>query len=137
KENIEDRTDYRRIARAIRFLAERYAEQPSLEDAADAAGLSAFHFQRTFTRYVGISPKSFVGHLTLEHATAELARGASVLEASLEAGLSGPSRLHDLTLKIEAMTPGESARGGEGLTIAYGFHDSPFGTVLIMMTEKG
>ena len=136
-ENIEDETGYRRIARTIRYLAEHYAEQPSLEDAASVAGVSVFHFQRLFTRYVGISPKSFVGHLTLERAGAALARGASVLDASLEAGLSGPSRLHDLSLKIEAMTPGEISRGGEGLSIVYGFHDCPFGTCLVLMTEKG
>ena len=136
-DTVEQRSDYRRIARAIRFLADRYAEQPSLDEAAAVAGLSVFHFQRTFTRFVGISPKSFVGHLTLDHATAELARGASVLDAALESGLSGPSRLHDLCLKIEAMTPGEFARGGLGLTIAYGFHDCPFGLALIMATEKG
>jgi len=133
----ENGTDYRRMARAIAFLSAHYAEQPRLEDAADAAGLSPFHFQRTFTRYVGISPKAFVGHLTLAHAKAELASGTSVLNAALEAGLSGPSRLHDLCLKIEAMTPGEYARGGEGLAIAFGFHDCPFGVALIMTTDKG
>jgi AraC family transcriptional regulator of adaptative response/methylated-DNA-[protein]-cysteine methyltransferase len=133
----ENGTDYRRMARAIAFLSAHYAEQPRLEDAADAAGLSPFHFQRTFTRYVGVSPKAFVGHLTLGHAKAELANGASVLSAALEAGLSGPSRLHDLCLKIEAMTPGEYARGGEGLNVEFGFHDSPFGIALIMTTEKG
>ena len=136
-ESNEEQSGYRRIARAIRYLAEHYAEQPSLEEAAGVAGLSLFHFQRLFTRYVGISPKSFVGHLTLEHAGAALAGGASVLEAALESGLSGPSRLHDLSLKIEAMTPGEIARGGEGLSIAHGFHDCPFGVCLVLTTEKG
>jgi AraC family transcriptional regulator of adaptative response/methylated-DNA-[protein]-cysteine methyltransferase len=133
----EESRDYRRIARAIRYLAEHYAEQPSLEEAAGVSGLSAFHFQRTFSRYVGISPKSFVGHLTLEHASAELKRGASVLDAALEAGLSGSSRLHDLSVKIQAMTPGEYSKGGAGLAIAYGFHDSLFGSALIMTTDKG
>jgi AraC family transcriptional regulator of adaptative response/methylated-DNA-[protein]-cysteine methyltransferase len=130
-------TDHRRIARAIRFLSEHYADQPRLEDAADAVGLSPFHFQRTFTRYVGVSPKAYVGHLTLAHAKTELASGASVLDAALDAGLSGPSRLHDLCLKIEAMTPGDYAKGGAGLTIEYGFHDCPFGIALIMATAKG
>lgn len=128
---------YRQMGRAIRFLADHYQEQPTLDEAASAAGLSPFHFQRLFTRYVGISPKNFVGHLTLDHAKSELANGASVLEAALDAGLSGPSRLHDLALKIEAMTPGEYARGGEGLVIEYGFHPSPFGTALLMTTGKG
>ena len=136
-DNIEEQSGYRRIARAIRFLAEHFAEQPSLEDAASVTGLSVFHFQRLFTRYVGISPKSFIGHLTLEHASAALARGASVLEASLDSGLSGPSRLHDLSLKIEAMTPGEIARGGSGLSTVFGYHDCPFGRCLILATQKG
>ena len=128
---------YRQMARAIHFLAEHYLVQPTLEDAASVAGLSPYHFQRLFTRYVGISPKSFVGHLTLAHAKAELVKGASVLEAALDSGLSGPSRLHDLSLKIEAMTPGEYARGGAGLTIDYGFHPCPFGMALFMATESG
>ena len=127
----------RRIARAIRFLSDHYLEQPKLEDAAAAAALSPYHFQRIFTRYVGVSPKAFVGALTLDHAKVELLEGASVLDAALDAGLSGPSRLHDLSLKIEAMTPGEYARGGAGVVIDYGFHDSPFGTALVMATGKG
>jgi AraC family transcriptional regulator, regulatory protein of adaptative response / methylated-DNA-[protein]-cysteine methyltransferase len=129
--------DWRRMGHAIRFLSEHYLEQPSLDDAADAVGLSPFHFQRLFTRYVGVSPKSFVGHLTLDHAKQELSHGASVLDAALEAGLSGPSRLHDLSLKIEAMTPGEYARGGRGVAIEYGFAPCPFGTALVMATAKG
>ena len=136
---LDDETGsaYRSMGRAIRYLAENYANQPSLDAAAEATGLSPFHFQRLFTRYVGVSPKSFVGHLTLHHAKAELAAGASVLGAALGAGLSGPSRLHDLCLKVEAMTPGDYARGGEGLTIDYGFQACPFGIALVMATEKG
>ena len=125
------------MGRAIRYLSEHYLDQPRLEDAADVAGLSQFHFQREFTRYVGVSPKSFVGHLTLGHAKAELAQGASVLDAALDAGLSGPSRLHDLCLKIEAMTPGDYAKAGRGVAIDYGFHACPFGVALVMMTNKG
>jgi AraC family transcriptional regulator of adaptative response/methylated-DNA-[protein]-cysteine methyltransferase len=136
-EDLEAGPHYRQMARAIRFLADHYLDQPSLEDAASASGLSPFHFQRLFTRYVGISPKAFVAQLTLTRAKAELARGESVLAAALEAGLSGPSRLHDLCLKVEAMTPGEYAKGGMGLRIDYGFHDSPFGVALTMATEKG
>jgi len=136
-EDYESTRDWRRIGRAIHFLTERYTEQPRLEDAADAVGLSPFHFQRLFTRYVGVSPKSFIGHLTLEHAKRELANGASVMDAAIESGLSGSSRLHDLSLKIEAMTPGEYAKGGRGLSILYGFADCPFGRVLVMTTAKG
>ena len=133
----EDTDEWRRMGRAIQFLSEHYLDQPRLEDAAEAAGLSPFHFQREFTRYVGVSPKAFVGHLTLGHAKEELARGASVLDAALEAGLSGPSRLHDLCLKIEAMTPGDYAKGGQGVAIEYGFHACAFGTVLVLTTDKG
>ncbi|MBI3678579.1 MAG: methylated-DNA--[protein]-cysteine S-methyltransferase [Proteobacteria bacterium] len=136
-EDQESGPDYRRMGKAIRYLAEHYLDQPSLDAAAEAVGLSPFHFQRLFTRYVGVSPKSFVGHLTLGRAKSELNRGVSVLDAALDAGLSGPSRLHDLCLKIEAMTPGEYARGGAGVTVDYGFHDCPFGIALLMMTDKG
>src|ERR1700761_1134650 len=136
-QDYEAPRDWRRMGRAIRFLTERYTEQPRLEDAADAVGLSPFHFQRLFTRYVGVSPKSFVGHLTLEHAKGELAKGASVLGAAMDSGLSGSSRLHDLALKIEAMTPGDYAKKGAGLSIDYGFTDCPFGRMLVMATEKG
>ena len=133
----EDSPDWRRMARAIRYLTEHYQDQPSLEDAASAAGLSPFHFQRVFSRYVGVSPKAFVAHLTLGHAKRELAHGASVLDAALDAGLSGPSRLHDLCLKIEAMTPGDYAKGGAGVVVDYGFSGCPFGLALVLATQKG
>lgn len=126
-----------RIARAIAYLSENYAGQPSLEEAAGAAGLSPYHFQREFSRLAGVSPKSFVAHLTLERAKAHLANGETILHSALDAGLSGGSRLHDLCLKIEAMTPGTYAKGGAGLKIAYGFHPSLFGTALLMATERG
>ncbi len=134
---IDNDSHYRRIGRAVRFLSEHYLEQPKLEEAATAAALSPFHFQRLFTRYVGISPKAFVGALTLDHAKAQLLDGASVLDAALDAGLSGPSRLHDLSLKIEAMTPGQYAKGAAGVAIDYGVHDCPFGRALVMATDKG
>jgi AraC family transcriptional regulator, regulatory protein of adaptative response / methylated-DNA-[protein]-cysteine methyltransferase len=137
RQQPENDSAYTRIGRAIRYLSEHYADQPDLAAAASAAALSPFHFQRLFTRYVGVSPKAFVANLTLEHAKAELAKGASVMNAAFEAGLSGPSRLHDLCVKIEAMTPGAYAKGGADLTIRYGFHSSLFGTALVMATEKG
>ncbi len=133
----EDTAEWHRMGRAVRFLTEHYLEQPRLDDAADVVGLSPFHFQREFTRYVGVSPKAFVSQLTLSHAKRELAQGASVLGAALEAGLSGPSRLHDLCLKLEAMTPGEYAKQGEGVQIDYGFAFSPFGLALVLSTGKG
>jgi len=133
----ENDANWRRMGRAIRYLSAHYLDQPSLEDAAAAVDLSPFHFQRLFTRYVGVSPKNFVGHLTLDHAKSDLAQGKNLLETSLDAGLSGPSRLHDLCLKIEAMTPGDYAKGGAGVEILYGFHPSPFGIALILATAKG
>ncbi len=129
--------DMKRMADAIAFLTARYLDQPSLDAAAAAVGLSPFHFQRLFSRHVGVSPKAFVGHLTLDHAKRDLAQGASVLAAALEAGLSGPSRLHDLCLKIEAMTPGDYAKAGAGLIIEYGFALSPFGLAIVAATDKG
>ena len=133
----EDTAEWRRMGRAIAFLTERYLDQPSLEQAAEAVGLSPYHFQRVFTRYVGVSPKAFVGHLTLGHAKQELAKGVSVLGAALDAGLSGPSRLHDLCLKVEAMTPGEYAKAGAGVAIEFGFGPCPFGTAIVLATAKG
>jgi AraC family transcriptional regulator of adaptative response/methylated-DNA-[protein]-cysteine methyltransferase len=133
----ENDANWRKMGRAIRYLSANYLDQPTLEDAASAVGLSPFHFQRLFSRYVGVSPKNFVGHLTLGHAKGGLKAGQSLLETSLDAGLSGPSRLHDLCLKIEAMTPGDYAKGGEGVAIDFGFHACPFGVALIMATGKG
>jgi AraC family transcriptional regulator, regulatory protein of adaptative response / methylated-DNA-[protein]-cysteine methyltransferase len=136
-EDPEAGPEYRRIARAIAFLVENYAEQPSLDEAAAVAALSPHHFQRVFTRYVGVSPKNFVGCLTLERAKEDLRRGSTVLDAAFKAGLSGPSRLHDLCLKVEAMTPGEYAKRGMGLEIIYGFYPCPFGIALILETDRG
>jgi AraC family transcriptional regulator of adaptative response/methylated-DNA-[protein]-cysteine methyltransferase len=135
--SIESNPARARIARSIRHLVENYDAQPSLEDAAQVAGLSPYHFQREFSRLAGVSPKAFIGHLTLEHAKAKLAGGASVLDAALDAGLSGPSRLHDLCLKVESMTPGDYAKGGAGLVIRYGLHPTLLGTALLMVTERG
>jgi AraC family transcriptional regulator of adaptative response/methylated-DNA-[protein]-cysteine methyltransferase len=130
-------TNYTRISRALLYLAENYRRQPSLDEAAGVAGLSASHFQREFARLTGISPKSFVGHLTLERAKRALVEGRSVLDASWSAGLSGPSRLYDLTVKVEAMTPGDYARRGAGLTIFYGWRSTLLGRALVAATERG
>ncbi len=129
--------DYARMAQAIAFLSHHYRRQPTLDEAAREAGLSPHHFQRTFQRWAGVSPKKFVQFLTLEHARRLLDGEASVLDAAYDSGLSGPSRLHDLTLSIEAMTPGELKAKGKGLDIAYGFHPSPFGNALAMLTDRG
>ena len=129
--------DYAAVRRAIEFLTARWQEQPSLQVLADHLGLSPSHCQRLFTRWCGLSPKEFVQAVTHDHARELLVGSASVLETAHEVGLSGPSRLHDLFVTHEAMTPGEYKRRGEGLEIAYGFHDSPFGLALVMATERG
>lgn len=130
-------SDYARIEKALAFIAERAEEQPELDAIAAAAGLSAFHFQRLFTRWVGVSPKKFLQFLTLERAKSCLADSASILDAAYASGLSAPSRLHDLFVAHEAVTPGEFKRRGEGLEIAYGWANSPFGDALILTTERG
>jgi AraC family transcriptional regulator of adaptative response/methylated-DNA-[protein]-cysteine methyltransferase len=129
--------DYARITRAIAFLASQHQSRPSLDEVAAHMGLSPSHFQRLFTRWAGISPKAFVQSLTMDHARKMLRNAENVLDTSLKAGLSGPSRLHDLFVSFEAMTPGEYRRGGEHLEIAYGFHPSPFGLALAMVTRRG
>ncbi len=128
---------YSRIEAALAMIAENQADQPSLEDMAAAAGVSCYHFQRTFRRWAGISPTKFLQYLTLDRAKACLAENASVLDASLGAGLSGPGRLHDLFVSHEAVTPGDYKRRGAGLVIRYGFHESPFGRCLLMATDRG
>ena len=129
--------DYARVERAIRFLDAHRTEQPSLAAVARHAGLSESHFQRLFTRWAGISPKRFVQHQTAEVLKSLLRTERSVLDAAYEAGLSGASRAHDLILNAEAVTPGDVARAGEGLVVAYGFHPSPFGECLVATTPHG
>lgn len=129
--------DYRRIEAAIGHLVGHYQEQPSLAEMADAAGLSPAHFQRLFTRWAGLSPTRFMQYLTLAHAKAVLARSGPVLEAALDAGLSGPGRLHDLFVSFEALSPGEFKRQGEGVTIRTAIHPSPFGPIRLAASPRG
>lgn len=129
--------DYDRIAGIIRYLEENFQEQPNLATIAAKAGLSESHFQRLFSRWAGVSPKAFLQCLTLEHAKRLLERGNNVLDASLDSGLSGPSRLHDLCLKLEAASPGEIKAAGLGWTIKYGFAPSPFGRILMATAPRG
>jgi AraC family transcriptional regulator of adaptative response/methylated-DNA-[protein]-cysteine methyltransferase len=129
--------DHDRVAHAIRYLDQHRLEQPSLEEVAGAMGLSPFHAQRLFTRWAGLSPKRFLGLLTVEHAK-ELLRGTeSVMGTAYEVGLSGPSRLHDLFLTFEAMTPGEYKAEGASLTLRWGVHETPFGLALLVASERG
>lgn len=128
---------YRAMAAAIRHLVDHWQDQPSLEELAAVAGISPFHFQRIFSRWAGISPKRFNQFLTLDNARRLLAENHSVLDVALEVGLSGPSRLHDLFVACEAMTPGEYKALGGGLTIRWGLHDTAFGLSLVGLTERG
>jgi AraC family transcriptional regulator of adaptative response/methylated-DNA-[protein]-cysteine methyltransferase len=129
--------DYRRIERAIIYLEKHFTDQPSLAQLAASAGLSEFHFQRVFTRWVGISPKRFMQYLTREHAKELLKRSADLLQATYASGLSSPGRLHDLFVTHEAVTPGEYKTGGQGLEVSFGFHPSPFGECLLAVTRRG
>jgi len=132
-----DPFNYALMDAALKFIAERREAQPSLEAVAAHVGLSPAHFQRAFSAWVGVSPKRFLQYLTLDHARRLLAERATVLDATLETGLSSPGRLHDLFVRWEAMTPGAYARRGEGLRVAWGWFDSPFGPALAMGTERG
>ena len=124
------------MRRAI-ALVDAGSPQMTLEDLAQQMGMSPAHFQRLFSRWAGVSPKRFQQYLTLGHAKALLTERFSTLEAAHGAGLSGSGRLHDLFLRWEAMSPGEFARGGDGLRIRWGLFDSPFGPALVMGTDRG
>lgn len=133
----EPMDDYERIARVIRRLNRDRIGQPSLGDLASSAGLSPFYFHRLFTRWAAITPKDFLQCLTLSHAKVRLREGASVLEASLDSGLSGPGRLHDLCIHLEAASPGEWKSGGVGWTLSAGFVSTPFGRGLLVESPRG
>ncbi len=134
---MEQSQDYARIESAIRYLDDHFQEQPGLNELAEVAGLSPYHFQRVFQRWAGISPKRFLQFLTVDYARGLLERSMPVLDTAYEAGLSGPSRLHDLFVATEAVTPGDVRRKGADLEIRWGVHDSPFGDCLIGITARG
>jgi AraC family transcriptional regulator of adaptative response/methylated-DNA-[protein]-cysteine methyltransferase len=129
--------DYDVVRRAIAHIRGNWQAQPEIETIAEAAGVTATELHHLFRRWAGITPKAFLQALTLDHARRLLRDSASVLDASFEVGLSGPGRLHDLFVTHEAMSPGEWKSGGAGLTVCYGFHPSPFGTALVMATDRG
>ena len=129
--------DYSRIEEAIRYLDRNLHQQPELEEVAAAVGLSPYHFHRLFARWVGTTPKRFLQFLTADYARKRLLESCSVLEAAWDAGLSGSSRLHDLMINVEAVTPGELKRLGGDLVIRYGVHPSPFGDCLLAITDRG
>ena len=130
--------DYDTVRQVIEFISEEYRDQPSLEAIAARLHQSPTQLQKTFTRWAGLSPKAFLQAVTLDHAKRLLRKEEMpLLETSIEVGLSGPSRLHDLFVTHEAMSPGEWKAKGGGLTIRYGFHTCPFGTALVMVTDRG
>jgi AraC family transcriptional regulator of adaptative response/methylated-DNA-[protein]-cysteine methyltransferase len=129
--------DYDRIARVIRHLEAHAREQPRLAELAAVAGLSEAHFHRLFQRWAGVTPKDFLQCLTALHARRQLRQESSVLDAAFDAGLSGPGRLHDLMVTMEAASPGEVKSGGAGLTLQFGRAGSPFGECLLAWNERG
>jgi AraC family transcriptional regulator of adaptative response/methylated-DNA-[protein]-cysteine methyltransferase len=136
-EQFVDSRDFARIARAIRFIEAKYRDQPRLADIADHAGLSEFHFNRLFRRWAGVTPKQYLAFVTGNAAKGALFTQPSVLDAAYAVGLSGPGRLHDLIVTLDAMTPGELKLLGRGTVIRYGFTDTPFGRALIATTARG
>ena len=129
--------DYAVVRRAIAFISEHWRAQPEIDEIAAAVGTTTADLHHLFRRWAGLTPKAFLQAITLDNARRLLRSSASVLDAAYEVGLSGPGRLHDLFVTHEAMSPGEWKSGGEGLSVAYGFHPSPFGSALVMTTERG
>ncbi len=136
-DNFVDSRDFARIAKAIRYIDEHFREQPRLEDVAAQAGLSEFHFNRLFRRWAGVTPKQYLTAVTGAAAREALAGKASVLDAAYAVGLSGPGRLHDLVVTLDAMTPGEMKAEGQGLTVKYGYSNTPFGRALFATSDRG
>lgn len=134
---IEQSEDYQRIEKAIHFLEKQFRNRPDLDEIAAYVGLSKYHFDRLFKRWAGISPMRFLRFLTLEYTKDQLDRSINLLDTAYDAGLSGPSRLHDLYVTFEAMTPGEYKFQGRELSVQYGVHPTPFGRAIIGITSRG
>jgi AraC family transcriptional regulator, regulatory protein of adaptative response / methylated-DNA-[protein]-cysteine methyltransferase len=130
-------TDYDYVRRAVEFMTANWRRHPEVEEVAAHVGLSPSHFHHLFRRWAGLSPNMFLQALTIDRARDLVRNSSNVLDASLELGLSGPGRLHDLFVQHEAMSPGEWKIGGAGLQIRWGFHESPFGRALVMTTPRG
>jgi len=134
----QDEINFNRIAEAIKYIQDNFKKQPGLEEIAEKVNLSPFHFQRLFSEWAGTSPKRFLQYISIGYAKKLLKEDqASLFETALETGLSGTSRLHDLFVNIEGMTPGEYKNGGENLKINYSFAESPFGNIIVASTQKG
>lgn len=135
---IQEEINYSRIAEAISFIKENFKEQPSLEQIAEHVNLSPFHFQKMFTDWAGTTPKKFLQYISTEYAKKLLKENqASLFDAAFETGLSGTSRLHDMFVTFEGMTPAEYKNGGKSLAINYSFAESPFGSLIVASTTKG
>lgn len=134
---IDQKKHYATVAQAIAYIGDNVQMQPSLAEISAFVGLSEHHLQRIFSQWAGISPKRFLQYLTKEYAKSALLESSDVLSASIDAGLSGPGRLHDLMVTCEAMTPGEIKTKGSGISLSYGFSDSPFGKALLGWTSRG
>ncbi|SDL98880.1 bifunctional helix-turn-helix domain-containing protein/methylated-DNA--[protein]-cysteine S-methyltransferase [Chryseobacterium taihuense] len=136
--SVQDQIDYQRIAKAIEYIRSNFKLQPNLDEVAEKVNLSPAHFQKIFTDWAGTSPKKFLQFISLEHAKNLLKEEkASLFDTAYETGFSSTSRLHDLFVKIEGMSPAEYKHGGKNLNINYSFSESPFGEVLTASTEKG
>ncbi|MGK6352297.1 methylated-DNA--[protein]-cysteine S-methyltransferase [Parapedobacter sp. DT-150] len=136
--NEQETINYNRIAVAIDYIKQHFKEQPSLEEVAEQVHLSPYYFQRLFTEWAGTSPKKFLQYISMQHAKHLLKeRQATLFETAFETGLSGTSRLHDLFVNIEGMTPAEYRNGGQQLVIRYSFAESPFGNLIVAATSKG
>lgn len=136
--STQENMNYQRITAAIEYIKQHFQAQPKLEEIAQHVHLSSFHFQRLFSDWAGVSPKQFLQYISLQHAKTLLAdQQATLFDAAHETGLSGTSRLHDLFVNIEGMTPGEYKQGGKNLAINYSYAESPFGHILVASTHKG
>jgi len=133
----QDELNFNRIAEAIKYIRVNFKSQPSLQEIAEKVNLSPFHFQKLFSEWAGTSPKRFLQYVSIGHAKQLLKNNNSLFSTALETGLSGSSRLHDLFINIEGMTPGEYKNGGRNLSINYSFAQSPFGNILVASTSKG
>ena len=134
----QEQNNFSRIAEAISYIKDNFKTQPGLDEVAEKIHLSPFHFQRLFTEWAGVSPKKFLQYISVEYAKNILKdKQATLFDAAFETGLSGTSRLHDLFINIEGMTPGEFKNGGENLSINYSYAESPFGNILVASTSKG
>lgn len=136
-DSFVDSRDFARIAKSIRFIATHFRDQPRLATIAEHAGLSEFHFNRLFRRWAGVTPKQYLAYVTGREARGEIINQSSVLDAAYAVGLSGPGRLHDLIVTLDAVTPGELKAFGGGITLHYGFSQTPFGDALLATTLRG